>query len=136
MCFNLLWLYTRAEVSRCYPSTPFWPGAIPAPPFDLVVVTKMQRDYYADGKKFQSALSNVYFHAVCNNPFFTPFECIQRKLITFHVNRLQFHSHAYNHLTPVHKAMLRDLNLSHLLWKLVPFLTMFYLVLKLFLKFC
>ena len=25
---------------------------------------KMRRDYYTDGKKYQSALSNVYFHAV------------------------------------------------------------------------
>ena len=82
-------------------------GAIPAPPFDLVVVTKMRRDYYADGEKPQSVPSNVCFYAVFNNPFFTPFECIQRKLITFNVNRLQFHSHACNHLTPVHKGMLR-----------------------------
>ena len=44
-------------------------------------------------------------------------------------------SNAYNHLTPVHRGMLRDVNLSHLLWKLVRFLTMFYLALKVFLKF-
>ena len=87
-------------------------------------------------KKCQSAPSNVYFHAFYNNPFFIPFECIQRKLITFNVNRVQFHSHAYNQLTPVHRGMFNDLNLSHLLWKIAPFLTMFYLVLKLFLKFC
>ena len=89
-------------------------GAIPAPPFDLVVVTKMRRDYYADGKKRQSAPSNVYFYAVSNNPFFTPFECVQRKLITFNANPLQFPSHAYDHLTPVHREMFRDLNLSYL----------------------
>ena len=105
------------RVSICYGCTHElkYQVAIPAPPFDLVVLTKMRRDYYPDGKKCQPAPSNVYFHAVYNNPFFTPFECIQRKLITLHVNRLQFHSHAYNHLTPLHRAMLRDLNLSHLL---------------------
>ena len=84
------------RVSICYGCTHElkYQVAIPAPPFDLVVLTKMRRDYYPDGKKCQPAPSNVYFHAVYNNPFFTPFECIQRKLITFNVNRLQFHSHA------------------------------------------
>ena len=72
-------------------------GTIPAPLFDLAVVTKTSHDYYADGK-CKSAPSNVYFHSVYNNLFFTPFECIQRKLILFNVNRLQFHSHSYNHL--------------------------------------
>ena len=40
----------------------------------------MRSDYYADVKKSQLALS-VYFHAVYNNSFFIPFECIHRKLI-------------------------------------------------------
>ena len=126
----------RLSICRCCTHELKDQGAITAPPFDLVMVTKMWWDYYADGKKCQSAPSNVYFQAGYNNPFFTPFECIQRKFITFNVKQLQFYSHTYNHLTPVHRGMLRDLNLSHLLWKLVPFLTMFNLVLKLFFKFC
>ena len=56
-------------------------GAIPTPLFDLAVVIKMRSDYYANVKKSQSALSNVYFHAVYNSSFFIPFECIHRKLI-------------------------------------------------------
>ena len=110
-------------------------GTIPAPLFDLAVVTKTSHDYYADGK-CKSAPSNLYFHSVYNNLFFTPFECIQRKLILFIVNRLQFHSHTITLPTSVHKRMLKDLNLIHLHWKLVPFLTMFYCMLKLFLKLC
>ena len=41
------------RVSICYGCTHKLKcqGAIPAPPFDLVVVTKMQSDCYADGKK-------------------------------------------------------------------------------------
>ena len=60
------------RVSICYGCTHElkYQVAIPAPPFDLVVLTKMRRDYYPDGKKCQPAPSNVYFHAVYNNPFF------------------------------------------------------------------
>ena len=59
------------RVSICYGCTHElkYQGAIPAPPFDLVEVTKMRRDYYIDGEKCQSALSNAYFHAVYKNPF-------------------------------------------------------------------
>ena len=67
---TLLSLWDK-RVSICYGCTHElkYQGAIPAPPFDLVEVTKMRRDYYIDGEKCQSALSNAYFHAVYKNPF-------------------------------------------------------------------
>ena len=112
----LCYLYVISVfVSICYGCTHKlkYQGVIST--FDLVVVTKMRRDHYADEKNCESAHSNVYFHAVYNNPVFTPFECIQRKLISFNVNQLQFYSHAYNHHKPVHRRILRNLNLSNLL---------------------
>ena len=33
--------------------------------------------------KYLAARSNAYFHAFCDNPFYQPFECIQRKYLAF-----------------------------------------------------
>ena len=44
------------------------------PPYDLVVVTKMHREYFKEGKKQMPGPSNVYCHVFHENPFTFPFE--------------------------------------------------------------
>ena len=40
----------------------------PQQPFDLVLVTKLRREYFKDGEKQHSGPSNVYFHVQVDNP--------------------------------------------------------------------
>ena len=123
----MLWLYTWAEVSRCYSSTPIWRsrGNKDAP--------WLLNRWGKNANRLRLILIFTLFKTI---RFLHHLNVSREKLITIHINRLQFHRHAYNHLTLVQSGMLRDLNLSHLLWKIIPFVAMFYLVLKLFLKLC
>ena len=82
-------------------------GNDPQQPFDLVLVTKLRREYFKDGEKHHSSPSNVYFHVQVDNPFCSPYECMERKLVTFKVDRVQIHVNAIDHLSDTHKVLLR-----------------------------
>ena len=58
--------------------------SLPAP-YNLVAICKLRREYFKDGMQHYSAPGNVYFHILNENPFVSPFECIQRRMITFRV---------------------------------------------------
>jgi hypothetical protein len=88
---------------------------IPPASFDFVIVAKMRREYWNQGIKCVAEPSNVYFHVSYDNPLFQPFECIQRKLLTFNIQMVKIHRHALPFLTTQHKALLRDLNLYNLI---------------------
>ena len=55
--------------------------------------------------------SNTYFHAFCDNPFYQPFECIQRKCFAFNVAIMKIHHSIIGLLTPQPLAMLRNFQL-------------------------
>ena len=74
-------------------------GCIP-PPADLVVVTKMRRDYLAAGERRQGKLGNVYFHANIS--------CIRSKQAHFLPSLLYVRAHVRQLLTPLHKQHLID----------------------------
>ena len=50
--------------------------------------------------------SNAYFHAFCDNLFYQPFECVQRKCFAFNVAHMKIHHSIIGLLTPQHLAML------------------------------
>ena len=88
------------QVSRCYGCNQMLKpeGRVVQPPFNLVVVTKMNRAYYSDGEK-KCKLSNVYFYCRLQcvrqkQPYFLPTMCkILPKLTPF--------------LLPCHKDVLK-----------------------------
>ena len=61
--------------------------------------------------KYLAALSYAYFHAFCDNPFYQPFECIQRKYLAFNVEHMKIYNSIIGSLTPQHLAMLRNFQL-------------------------
>ena len=73
----------------------------------VIIVKKLRRKYYNQGMKCLATLSNAYFHAFCDNPFYQSFECIQRKYLTFNVVHMKIHHSIIGSLTPQHLAMLR-----------------------------
>ena len=75
-------------------------GAHVPPPADLVVVSKMRRDYTVAGERRQGKLGNVYFH--------TNLSCIKNKLAHFLPSLLTVQSHVRLLLTPLHKQHLID----------------------------
>ena len=70
---------------------------IPNPPFDLVLVVKMRREFRQNSLEEFSAPCNTRFHAVLNNPLYTPFECIASQFLNFNVNHVKIH---YDALLP------------------------------------
>ena len=80
-------------------------------PYDLVLIAKMRREYYNDGQKHYSSPSNCYYHCIVENPFVTPFECIQRRLLTFNSSQLKLHYDAYIQFAEQHKIAFRQLGL-------------------------
>ena len=60
--------------------------------YDLVAVTKVRRECFEDGKKKQiSAPSDVSFQVFHENPFNFPFECNQRRRMTFRMDNVTLH---------------------------------------------
>ena len=82
----------------------------PPQPYDLVLVTKQRREFIKDGVKLRSSPANVYFHVQVNNPFYTVFECVQRKMLTFQLHRVQVHVDAIDHFSPTHEVSICQLN--------------------------
>ena len=91
-------------------------GQGPLPPFDFIIVKKLRREYYNQGMKCLAAPSSAYFHAFCDNPFYQPFECIQRKYLAFNVAQMKMHNITIGSLTPQHLAMLRNFQLFQFLY--------------------
>ena len=60
-------------------------------------MTKQKCEFIKDGVKLRSNPANVYFHVQVNNPFYTAFECVLRKMITFQVHGVQVHVDAIDH---------------------------------------
>ena len=56
-----------------------------------------------------AAPSNAYFHAFCENPFYHPFECIQRKYLAFNVAHMKIHYSMIGSLPSQHLAVLRNI---------------------------
>ena len=71
-----------ARVTVCYGCSLSFKGngQGPLPPFDFIIVKKLRRECYNQGMKCLEAPSNAYFHAFYDNPFYQPFECIQRNI--------------------------------------------------------
>ena len=103
-----------ARVSVCYGcSHNFKLNSItPNPPFDLVVVVKMRREFRQNVLKQFSAPSNTYFHVVHNNPFYTPSECIASRFLNFNVNHVKIHYDTLFLFSDIHKAAIRDIHVS------------------------
>ena len=80
------------------------------PPFDLVVVTKVHKEYSKDGKKQMSTPLNVHYHAFHENPFTFPFKCVQRHM-TFQMDSVNLHLEPFKSLSEVHKIYLKRLGL-------------------------
>ena len=76
---------------------------------DFIIVKKLRRECYNQGMKCLAAPSNAYFHAFCDNPFYQPFECIQRKYLAFNAARMKMHNSMIGSLTSQHLAMVRKL---------------------------
>ena len=68
------------------------------PPSNIVVVTKMRRDYVIGGEKRQGKLGNVYFHSSMN--------CMRSKYPNFLPSLLYVTGDVRNLLLPVHKKQL------------------------------
>ena len=79
----------------------------PQQSFDLLLVTKLTREYFKDGEKHHSSRSNVYFHVQVDSPFCFLFGCVQRKLVTFKFDSVQVHVNAINHLPDSDEVLLR-----------------------------
>ena len=80
-------------------------------PFDLVLVTKLRREYFKDGEKHYSSPSTVYFHVQVDNLFCSPSKYVQRKLVPFKVDCVQIHVNAVNHLSDTHEVLTRRIKL-------------------------
>ena len=62
--------------------------------------------------KLRSSPANVYFHVQVNNPFYTAFGCVQRKMLTFQLRRVQVHADVIDHFSSTHEVLLCQLNVS------------------------
>ena len=56
------------------------------PPYDITAVTKIKKEYRKDGILCEAPPSNVYFLVFHENPFVSPFSCIQKKLVNFRIH--------------------------------------------------
>jgi len=74
-------------------------ATIPAPPGDLVIVSKMAREWSYQGRLYRKP-SNVYFH--CNVP------CVQRKQPNFNGRSCFVNLDIESLLTYVHRQFIRD----------------------------
>ena len=72
------------------------------PSFDFVIVKKLRCEYYNQGVKCLAALSNAFFHTFCDNLFYQPFECIQRRYLAFNIAHMRIHNSIIGSLTPKH----------------------------------
>lgn len=90
------------RVSTCYGcSQPIRSAGVHVPPpADLVVVTKMRRDFVVAGEKRPGKLGNVYFHAHMS--------CIRSTLAHFLPSLLTVKTHVRQLLTPLHRQHLID----------------------------
>ena len=86
------------------------------PPFDFIIVKKLRREYYNQRMKCLAAPSSAYFHEFCDNPFYQPFECTQRKYLAFNVAHMKIHHSIIGSLKPQHLAMLRNFQLFQFLY--------------------
>ena len=84
----------------------------PNPPFHLVVVVKMRREFRRNGLKQFSAPSNTYFDVVHNNPFYTHFECIVSRFLNFNVNHIKIHYETLSIFSDIRKPVLRDIHVN------------------------
>ena len=91
-------------------------GEGPLPPFDFIIVKKLKQEYCNQGMKCLAAPTNAYFHAFCDNPFYQPFECIQRKYLAFNVAHMKIHNSIIGSLTSQHLVMLRNVQLFQFLY--------------------
>ena len=89
------------------------------PPYGLVVGTKMRREYFKDGRKQMSGPSKVYFHLFHENPFISPFECVQRRMMTFRMGTVNLHWDAFKSTSDVQKIHLQRLGLPIPLFQLI-----------------
>ena len=79
------------RVSKCYGCGP--------PPSDLVIVTKLCREYRKDGQpRVSSEFNNTYFHA--------NLQCLQKKLPHSLPSFLQIPPHIHPHLSILHRQHL------------------------------
>ena len=100
--------FCAPQVSKCYGCNQGLKpeGRVAQPPFNLVIVTKMNRTYYSNGEK-NCKLSNVYFHCRLKcvrqkQPYFLPTMCkippnLTPFLLPCHrdvLNNLSFKEHA------------------------------------------
>ena len=100
-----MWSYVilcDPRLSTCYGcSQPIRSAGVHVPPpADLVVVTKMRRDFVVAGEKRPGKLGNVYFHAHMS--------CIRSKLAHFLPSLLTVKTHVRQLLTPLHRQHLID----------------------------
>ena len=79
-------------------------GQTPPPPFDLLIMTQMRREYCNNGQKM-SRMSNAYFHANIH--------CMSQRLPFFHSSMVQLQPGLYPQLLQVHReALSRNLGLQ------------------------
>lgn len=90
------------QVSKCYGCNQMLKpeGRVVQPPFNLVVVTKMNRAYYSNGEK-KCKLSNVYFH--CR------LQCVRQKQPYFLPTMCKIPPELTPFLLPCHKDVLNNL---------------------------
>ena len=86
------------------------------PPSNFIIVKKLRREYYNQRMKCLAAPSSAYFHEFCDNPFYQPFECTQRKYLAFNVAHMKIHHSIIGSLKPQHLAMLRNFQLFQFLY--------------------
>ena len=87
-------------------------NGLPFPqPYDLVAVIKKRREYFKDSKKQMSTTSIVYFHVFHENQFAFPFECVQRRMMTFLMDIIKLHWDTFKSMSDVHKIHLQRLGL-------------------------
>ena len=67
----------------------------------------MHKEYFKDEKKQMSAPSNIYFHVFHENPFTFPFECVQRRMVTFGMDSVKLHWDAFKSISNVHRIHLQ-----------------------------
>ena len=87
---------------------------IPDAPKDLVILTKMRREYYENGvRKESNDVRNTYFH--CVNKMNIPFHCLARKVPNFRSDFISLDMTCMPYLNDIHYGfILFYLNLNHL----------------------
>ena len=99
--------FCNAQVQKCYGcagTLKLDGGTIPEPPQNMAVVTKLQREYYKDGRKQQSAtFTNAYFHLSVS--------CIKRHNQYFVVELVHVSDELKPHLTVEHMSILKAMGI-------------------------